>query len=220
MEHVRKSHNKYKLNHIIAHCPRGSKVLDVGCGRGGDTGKWKRVGANVTMGDPDGESLQEAVNRSNTNSLGARVYRGDITSSPCEKYDVICYNFSLQYIFSSPELFNRSMQAILKRLHRGSKLMGCIPDSEFIAMNPSFTDKFENTFVRRDYKWDFGDSVLVHLNAPYYGDDFVREPIAHKDILITWLEKRGCRLVQWEPLCPVKTDLITDMYTKFCFIRV
>lgn len=220
MDKLRKSHNKYKLFHIQKNCSPGSKVLDVGCGKGGDTAKWKRINARVTMGDPDEESLKEAVNRASTNNLRARFYSGDITASPYEKYDVICYNFSLQYIFESKEKFSKTMYEILKRMKVGSKFIGCIPDSEFIVMNTSFCDEYDNMFVRKDIEWDYGDTVMVRLNSPYYNGNFIREPIAHKDLLITWLEKRGCQLVEWSPLCPEKTGYITDMYSKFCFIRV
>lgn len=221
MEALRKTHNRIKLNHIKNHCSHGCKVLDVGCGRGGDMGKWKSVGAIVTAGDPDSSVIPEARRRAKINKLDARFFTGGIENAPMEKFDIICYNFSLQYCFENKRTFSRTMTEILKRMHSGSKFIGCIPDSEFISMNSSFEDSLGNAFVRCPKReWYFGDQIKVHLDSPYYGDKFIGEPVAHKDLFITWMEKHGCILEQWEPLCNAKTDMITDLYSKFCFYRV
>jgi len=199
---------------------QNSHVLDVGCGRGGDLHKWKAARAHVTMIDPDGASVKEAQERQR--SIGTRytILKGDIFKSPQKEYDVVCYNFSLQYIFKNVKYFYASMREISKRIKIGGKFIGCVPDSEFILMNPDFKDKFGN-FFRRTRFGQIGDSVEVMLaNTPYYDGKVIPEPIAYKDTLITWLENNGFKLIEWEPIAPEQTHTISDLYSKFCFIKV
>ena len=183
--------------------------------------KWKSVGAILTAGDPDSTCLPEARRRAKINKLDVRFFEGGIENSPCEKFDIICYNFSLQYCFKNKSFFSKTMTEILKRMKSGTKLIGCIPDSEFVAMNKSFEDSLGNAFVRGNRReWYFGDEIKVHLDSPYYGDRFIGEPVAHKDLFVTWMENHGVALQEWEPLCSNKTGMITDLYSKFCMYRV
>lgn len=219
METLRKFHNSVKKD-LILNYSKNARVLDVGCGRGGDLHKWKLAQANVTMIDPDPISVKEARDRQHIIGTHFKITLGDIFSAPREEYDVVCYNFSLQYIFKNPKYFYASMNEIVKRIKIGGRLIGCIPDSEFILMNPNFQDKYGN-FFRRGRFGQIGDTVDVMLaNTPYYNGKVIPEPIAYKDILITWLENNGFKMVEWEPISPVRTYVISDLYSKFCFIKV
>lgn len=219
METLRKFHNSIKKELILKYS-KNSQVLDVGCGRGGDLHKWKLAQAQVTMIDPDPMSVKEARERQNIIGTQFKILTGDIFSAPREEYDVVCYNFALQYIFKNPKYFQASMREIAKRIKIGGKLIGCIPDSEFILMNPIFQDKHGN-FFKRDRFGQIGDTVDVMLvNTPYYNGNVRPEPIAYKDILITWLENNGFTMVEWEPISPVRTYVISDLYSKFCFTKV
>lgn len=223
MESVRKYHNQVKRDLIQSVATPNQKVLDVGCGFGGDLGKWESAGVtSLHMCDPSEDSLAEAISRAPTfKKLKTRFFHGDICSCPREQYDVICYNFSLHYIFKTRELFFQSIREIRNRMKPGSKLIGCIPDSESLLMSTPFRDNLGNTFIRNESTGDgnFGEKIFAFLACtPFYRDGPKPEPIAYKDLLITHLAELGIQKVKWEPL---GGDFeISKLYSTFIFVCV
>jgi trans-aconitate methyltransferase len=196
----------------------GTNALDVGCGFGGDLQKWHACQAKVDMCDPSAESLVEARKRAEKLGMKITFYEGDILSCPQKVYDVVCYNFSLHYIFASRELFFKSIQAIRSRMRKGSVLVGCIPDSMSILMATPFRDNMKNFMSRGENTGygNFGEKVFVQLaDTPFYRDGPKSEPIAYKDLLVTHLENIGLRLVLWEALEHFE---ISKLYSKFIFV--
>jgi ubiquinone/menaquinone biosynthesis C-methylase UbiE len=230
MEEVRKSHNLVK-RHLIQKVIGKSKsiihVLDVGCGCGGDLKKWYdlNVPLNLDICDPDQNSLNEVrqrIKNLNLTDKKIRIYHGDITACPDKKYDYICYNFSLHYIFKNAGLFFRTLNEIKKRLKVGGKLFGCIPDSEKILMKTPFNDVLGNYIARNEESTgngNFGETIFVYLSdTPYYNDGPKAEPIAYKDLLITHLELNGIYMSEW---IPIKTNWdISNLYSQFIFVRL
>ena len=215
---IRKTHNTIKRNLIESSAQQGQHMLDVGCGCGGDINKWFHVGVNLTMCDPDLKSLVELKER--LKGRAADVYHGDILNIPEKTFDVICYNFSLQYIFETKELFVKSIQSIRSHLKPQGKLIGCIPDSDFIIMNPNFKDTLGNFIIRNTNKtgWgNFGEKLFVNLvETPYYKNGPKPEPIAYKDVLITSLQDVGINLVHWKKF--KSPHEISKLYSEFIFI--
>jgi SAM-dependent methyltransferase len=193
----------------------------VGCGCGGDLMKWHRVGAEVTMCDPDPGSLSEARRRARQMGLtDVQFFPGDIlNATDGVQYDLVCYNFSLQYIFHSRSLFLKSIDSIKKCLKVGGRLVGCIPDSDYILMNTPFKDSLGNTVTRGSDsgRGNWGEFLNVRLSdTPYYSGAWVSEPIAYKDLLVTHLGRLGIRLVAWEPFDgPAE---ISKFYSRFIFL--
>jgi len=218
MEEVRKYHNLVKRNLIQSVTKVGSTALDVGCGFGGDLQKWQHCQANVDMCDPSSSSLVEARKRAANLGFKVQFYEGDISACPKKMYDVVCYNFSLHYIFQSKDVFFKSIRAIRDRMKSGSLLIGCIPDSESIIMSTPFRDTIGNTFLRGSNTGygNFGEKIFVHLaETPFYRDGPKPEPLAYKDLLIMHLGDIGIHLVSWEPLVDYE---ISRLYSKFIFI--
>ena len=221
MEQIRNHHNNLKrqLIEYVVGGRRGLSALDVGCGFGGDLKKWQFNGVNLHCCDPDEEALKEAKNRSNTIRYNVKFFKGDITSIPRNlKYDLICYNFSLQYCFQSEEIFWKTVHCICNHISQNGILFGCIPDSEMILMCTPYKDELGNFFVRREDTGmgSFGEKIYVFLeDTPYYKEGPKPEPIAYKDILITTLESRGLTMVHWAPM---GTGL-TSMYSQFIFVN-
>jgi SAM-dependent methyltransferase len=217
MEEIRRLHNeeKRKLIESVAH--EGNSVLDVGCGFGGDLQKWRHARVNLSMCEPDSQALQEAKNRAKNLKIRVNFYHGDIESCPRRKYDIICYNFSLHYIFQTRELFNKTMKAIKLRLKQGGKLIGIIPDSQQIIFRTPYNDSDGNFFKLRDTSnGNFGEKLYVHLiDTPYYADGPKPEPLAHRDLLVTHLENNGFSMECWESL---KGHPISQLYSKFIFV--
>jgi len=223
MNSVRKYHNFVKRALIESSVVPGCTVLDVGCGFGGDLGKWEKAGVtHIDACDPSEEALTEAMTRAPTfKKLKVKFFHGDIHSCPKKQYDVICYNFSLHYIFRDKTLFYSSIREIRDRLKPNGKLIGCIPDSESILMATPFRDEFGNTFIRSESTGygEFGEKVFVNLvDTPFYAEGPRPEPIAYRDILVTSLVDMGFRKELWEPL--QSEYALSRLYSSFIFIRV
>jgi SAM-dependent methyltransferase len=221
MEEIRSYHNLVKRQLIQNATQPGSSVLDVGCGFGGDLQKWTHAGVRtLDMCDPSEEALVEARSRASKMKTVPNFFHGDILACPTnKKYDVICYNFSLHYIFESQRLFKNSIRAIKDRLKPDGKLIGVIPDSESILMETPFRDSLGNFMIRKDDTGygNFGEKLFVNLvDTPFYADGSKSEPIAYKDLLITELWEQGIELQEWKPLTG---NPLSKMYSQFIFVR-
>ena len=225
MEEIRKSHNLVK-RHLIQKVTSSSNgsinVLDVGCGFGGDIKKWMllKTSVHLDMCDPSEEALNEAKTRAtNMKYKSIKFFHGDIKSCPRKKYNFICYNFSLHYIFANGKLFFQTLNEIQKRLAPGGVFFGCIPDSEKVLNLTPFNDTHGNFFARNMINTGygaFGEKVFVNLvDTPYYSDGPKAEPIAYKDSLITHLELRNIILREWSPID--SPHEISKLYSHFIF---
>lgn len=226
MDTLRRQHNEAKKQLIRYVCKKkGMTVLDMGCGQGGDLFKWTHVGASVDGVDPNGYALAKAETRIRENGIrNVNLYEGDIFVAPLKRYDIVRFNFSLQYSFCNMNTFRGTVRSIKDRLKRGGRLIGTMFDSMSVVLaGASYTDKYGNT-VTRDSETGFGqcgEFLNVFLvDTPYYESGPIPEPIAYKDLLITELERAGIQLESWEPLVPEKTGAITDLYCRFIFKKV
>ena len=222
MEDIRQHHNAVKRQLIQNTTRKGDAVLDVGCGFGGDLQKWYACGVrSLDMCDPSEQALEEAKTRASKLKLVPTFYHGDILKCPSnKKYDVVCYNFSLHYIFENQKLFKSSIRAIKDRLKKGGRLIGVIPDSESILMCTPFQDDLGNIMKRSESNTgfgNFGEKLFVMLtDTPFYNGEFRSEPIAYKDLLITELHEHGVQLESWEPIHGTQ---VSRMYSQFIFVR-
>ena len=225
MDQVRTSNNLIKrrvIHDAVSAAPPSRQVLDAGCGCGGDLKKWQHAGVRcLDMFDPEHESLKETEARALSIGMKPKLFLGDINSCPHKKYDILCFNFSLHYIYESADIFFRSINGIHKRLKIGGQLVGCIPDSESILEYTPFKDDLGNIFLRKDGRsgyGEFGEKLFVKLaDTPFYKDGMRTEPICYKDMLITHLEKKGVILRMWERF-PVEHD-IQKFYSRFIFVK-
>ncbi len=194
---TRKENNAIKRDLIQKCVPVGSHVLDVGCGQGGDIHKWSHARIQRLVGiDPNPLAIEEARKRSKGCSAWAKFNVGTIQSAPLEQFDVICYNFSLQYqpLDLLPEITRRL------RPGGGSILMGVVTDSTRLWLAHMYGISVESVGP---------DKIKVYIpNTPYYARGPVTEPVLEKDVLIREAEKLGLRLEIWEPF---------SIYAKFVF---
>lgn len=216
MDEIRRAHNTFKKELIQSATREGDLILDVGCGCGGDLQKWRHAGANINMCDPDETSLAEARSRAKNLKIRVNFYQGDIFDCPNRKYDVVCFNFSLHYIFASEKLFRDSIREIKKRMKPGGKLIGIIPDSQQIIMKTPLQDDMGNFFMMKEHgNGGFGEKLFVQLvDTPYYADGPKAEPVAYRDHLVCELESNGFTLALWENLTG---SHISELYSKFIF---
>jgi SAM-dependent methyltransferase len=188
---LRKQNNLIKRDFLNKWVRFGSRVLDVGCGQGGDIHKWRHIGVDLFGIDPSSPAIQEAIRRSH----GYGVFNvGTIKSAPFEQFDVICYNFSIQYQSLS------DMHEITRRLAHGGLLIGITTDSTQLHKaqeNGIIVNQTDNDHI----------SVFIH-DTPYYANGPVVEPILDKTKFIQSAQQEGFELLLWEPF---------SIYAKFVF---
>ena len=217
MEALRKLHNNCKRSLILKWVEPRSLVLDCGCGRGGDWHKWKAVQARVAAIDPDAESLAEAESRALDMHFGVWFLgQGDVRQATASgPFDVVCYNFSLHYIFENQETFTESLNAIAQAVRPGGLLIGITPEKARAEGLCPFTDALGNSIQIKD------DKLLVHLvDGPFYADGPKAEPLLDSGVLIEALMERGFSKLVWEPMLPAPNGLISDLYSKFVFKKI
>lgn len=202
MQQMRKDHNLIKRQMINEFVKPGAKVLDCGCGRGGDLLKWQSVQAKVTCVDPDPESLEEAKRRAKEIGFKAKFVLGDIHKVTNGPFDIVCYNFSLHY--------EKNFETIVSSVKPGGLLIGLVPDPDRLETE-WFMDRLGNTCIRD------GNTLKVKLcDGPFYNGSEKSEPILDtlnlKNIL-----KNCFETIVWEPMTGAPTGLISDIYTKFIF---
>ena len=217
MEELRKLHNNCKRQLILSWVTPNAYVLDCGCGRGGDWWKWKAVRARVAAIDPDAESLNEAEQRALDMQygvwfLGEGDVRHAVSSGP---YDVVCYNFSLQYIFENEKVFRESIEAIARSVCPGGILIGIAPEKARIEMLAPFTDPLGNTIEIRDNR-----AWVKLVDGPFYAAGAKDEPLLDAGVLIDSLTEKGFKKLVWEPMLPEPNGRISDIYSKFVFKKM
>jgi len=217
MEALRKLHNNCKRDLIQRWVRSWSRVLDCGCGRGGDWHKWKAVKAHIFAIDPDEASLREAETRSVDMGLGVFFLgKGTIIQAAfAGPFDVVCYNFSIHYIMDN---FEDSIKGIDCAVKPGGLLIGITPEkynAESMAdKNGHFIDRLGNTFDI----YQGGRRLMVKLtDGPFYADGPKDEPLLHGELLVGRLQELGFELLVWEPMLDEPNGLISDLYSKFVF---
>ena len=169
---IRHENNKIKMDWMSRHIPRNSKVLDIGCGQGGDVHKWKRLEADVLGVDPNLFAIEEARRR----SPGSRFIHGTIEDVPLSfKFDIVCYNFSLHY--EDPK--NYPLIASF-----APKIVGVVTNPDAIFDDPRIQ-------VRK-----LSDSCIsVYIpDVPYYANGPVVEPLFDRSKFEEYFD-----IIEWKP---------------------
>ena len=220
MNALRQLHNRAKRELITEWVRPGSKVLDCGCGRGGDIHKWKSVQAHVFAIDPDEASLREAEQRAHDSHVGIWFLGpGTIIEAQASgPYDVICYNFSLQYIFEDAVTYRTSLKALVASLAPGGFLIGVAPDKARAEALTGPKGHFRDA-LGNEVSLPMGSERLhVRLaDGPFYAAGGRSEPLLDSLRLIQDLDRLGISLVSWEPMIPIPNGLVSDLYSKFVF---
>ena len=222
-QEMRKMHNDCKRELIQKWVKPGSKVLDCGCGRGGDWHKWKAVRCHVFAIDPSEESLREAEQRALDMNFGVWLLgRGTIVQAAfAGPFDVVCYNFSLHYIFENAETYQTSIKAIACSLNPGGLLIGITPEKDRAEAMSDQHGEFRDALGNEFSIFRGGRRVVVRLvDGPFYAEGGRDEPMLDADKLVRDLKKVGLELVVWEPMLSEPNGLISDLYSKFVFKKI
>jgi SAM-dependent methyltransferase len=210
---TRQLHNRCKGDLIYKFVGPDTRVLDCGCGRGGDLHKWKKSQAREVIAiDPDEESIREArLRASESGSLVKILGTGDVrhVDGP---FDVVCYNFSLHYIVDS---FEESLEAINRVIVPGGLLIGIVPEkarAEMLTNGQPWIDTHGNTLEIKEGR------LWVNLSdGPFYANGPREEPMLDGP---EFIDRLGFEVIMWEPMLPRPNGLISDLYTKFCLRKI
>lgn len=111
-------------------------VLDVGCGSGGDLGKWQRLNATSYLGfDASANSIQELEKRSKQ-SMKISSFVGDFTTSdaweriPSGKFDVISCQFAAHYAFAEKQSVRAFLSGLSKSLSSRGRIILITVDAD------------------------------------------------------------------------------------------
>jgi hypothetical protein len=131
---------------------------------------------------------------------------------------MVCYNFSLHYIFENEKTLEESLKAIKVALKPGGLLIGITPEKDRAVCMANEYGRFRDTLGNQfEIK---GDKLDVRLSdGPFYASGAKEEPLLDGRVLIERLKDLGFDRLVWEPMVPRPSGLISDLYTKFVFVN-
>lgn len=137
---LKRFHNDVKRALLQKFVPPGTRLLDIGAGRGGDVRKWADCGVAFAKGlDLSAAELKEAARRAQalrpgltagltavfepTDALGLREW-----TDPDGPYDVVTCMFALHYFFAREGMCHTLLRHVARNLKPGGVFMGIVPD--------------------------------------------------------------------------------------------
>ncbi|MGK7887480.1 MAG: class I SAM-dependent methyltransferase [Crocosphaera sp.] len=139
----------------------GKKVLDLGCGDGLYTRKFKEKGAKKVVGVDISEAMitlaKEAENKA---PLGIEYLQKDVTSlGKLDQFDIVTASYLLNHAASGEELL-LMCQTIAKNLKQGGRFVGL---NNNIFRDASIYDKSEKYGVLNSIEGDLKEGSLIKV---------------------------------------------------------
>lgn len=154
---------------------KGIRILDLGCGKGGDLRKWNHnhVSEMVLLDIAD-VSIQHARSRYNESSLqwDAHFFVGDGFRTPLDQlvpdhllqpmFDVVSMQFCLHYGWDTEQSARTMLTNVAKWLRPGGTFIGTVPDEETLFGRLEETqDAADLEFGNDDYKIEFDERYAL-----------------------------------------------------------
>lgn len=187
--------------------PARGKVLEVGCGKGGDLTKWQKANIRALVGVDIAEvSIAQARQRWETMRpprFAASFAALDCYTQPlsnafppeelAQPFDVVSMQFCMHYAFETVEKARRMLQNVTEWLRKGGVFLGTIPNAEQLLerlddLPESATDlSFGNSVYNIRFEDRNSRSVYGHRYHFWLKDaiDNVPEYIVHWDSFVS-----------------------------------
>lgn len=184
---LRNYHNAIKFILIGTYTNPGDRVLDLGCGKGGDLNKWEKAQICNYIGiDISDSSIREAIRRFRTQRYEFIVsfITGDCFGIPLPTVleaahipiprelpvDVVSMQFCMHYAFETEEKATTMIRNVAWALKVGGRFIGTIPNSEFIKYKLRNRKAGEKGFGNSLYSVTFPNEIPKDCdfsNNPY-----------------------------------------------------
>ncbi|KAF7322820.1 mRNA cap guanine-N7 methyltransferase [Mycena chlorophos] len=179
------AHPALQASKVGGRGPRGGrgKVLDMGCGKGGDLTKWGKARVAEYFGaDIAAVSIEQARSRfhERRNPFEATFAALDCYSEPLSKafppaklaapFDVVSMQFCMHYAFESIQKARCMLENVSRWLRKGGVFVGTIPNAEQLLANLDALpgDAEDLSFGNDVYKIRFEDRT----NRPVFGHKY------------------------------------------------
>lgn len=207
---MRKFHNNIKKELITKYASNCNKLIDLGCGKGGDMHKWINSKVEYVIGyDINEDYLKEAQKRyenikKQKNICTKITYKcidlsKQIINLEDDKADIITCNFALHYFFENEKIFNVFKNSIINNLKENGYFLGTIFDGVSILNN---INNSKNTDFNQLFKIDklninntlFGNKIKVYLKDSII-DNISYEYLIFFGMFVSKMEEIGFILV-------------------------
>ncbi|KAI8872828.1 mRNA capping enzyme, large subunit [Ramicandelaber brevisporus] len=153
---LRAFNNWIKTVLITAHILKpGSTALDLGCGKGGDIGKWRKAKISHLVGmDIAQESINHAKARfdDRMDCYGEPISRSIL---PNIAFDIVSMQFCMHYAFNTEQRVRMMLHNVSSQLKVGGMFVGTIPNSNWLVRK--LRNPVPNEFGNSVYKVRFED---------------------------------------------------------------
>lgn len=192
-------HNDAKRALLARFAPRGGRLLDLACGRGGDVHKWTRLGVAVVKGlDCSARSVEEARARFQAARGGGatrcefeQVDLARAAWTDGAQYDVVTCMFALHYFFETEAAAKALFRTASQSLRPGGVFVGIVPDG--LRVNAACMRRtgpaFDNGVVRLEARWQgkprpFGSAYTCSIRKTVTEDsDDVLEYLVYANVV-------------------------------------
>ncbi|KAI9596221.1 guanine-N(7)-methyltransferase domain-containing protein, partial [Syncephalis fuscata] len=224
-----RSFNNWIKSVLIAHTTKQcqtKRVLDMGCGKGGDLLKWTKARIDYLAGvDIASVSVEQARGRWTEirhNRFNADFYALDCYENPLaqvipldEKFDMVSQQFCLHYAFETEHKARQMVKNVADYLRPGGRWIGTLPDAYWITKKLQSIDglKFGNSvyYIEFDQKTTFptyGHRYVFHLEDAI---ESCPEYLVHFPTLVKLAQEQGLQLVQRTPFHQYYEKFLNDL---------
>lgn len=242
-KNMRSFHNKVKQQLIesastITNCTR---LLDIGCGRGGDLFKWENANIDFVYGyDPNASYIEEANRRFHSSSVRRNyVFSTKMFDSFENYFDVVSCQFAIHYMFENEQTLTDHLKYVRRMLRPGGIYIGTFMDGDRVVERLASSNCYTNQAmcirtprVSDVVGKDIGIPLSVHLSGTlYFGEQSVsHEYLVRKDTLTRKCADHGLRLMQFKPFREFNQKMnfrmgpdfseCSYLYTSFMFEKI
>lgn len=233
---MRDYHNRIKRE-LLSKIEDGSNLLDIGTGRGGDIGKWKKVNKVVAV-EPNKNNYEEFLVRVSKTSMKDRVKLVPTGGGETEqitkvvksffgKADVVSLMLSASFFWSSVDHLESLIKTIIYNIKMGGTIILLTIDGDAVEelFEPVMKEDSYNSvsvagcnlFLHpKPQDVNFGRVLDINIPNSIVGDQ--TEWLVKIDDFVSRLAGYGFELISWKPaskedMLPFESKILSSLYS-------